>query len=95
LSGEMSNVFDMGRFVIGSIIGLAMSFIGLPAGALAITLYLMPSVVLNLSIGGVIRGFIEKRFGEKRAETYNNAATGLVIGDALVAIVIVVLTMLM
>lgn len=95
LSGEMSNVFDMGRFVIGSIIGLAMSFIGLPAGALAITLYLMPSVVLNLSIGGIIRGFIEKRFGEKRAETYNNAATGLVIGDALVAIVIVVLTMLM
>ncbi|CCQ95312.1 membrane hypothetical protein [[Clostridium] ultunense Esp] len=95
LSGEMSNVFDMGRFAIGGIIGLALSFVGLPAGALAITLYLMPSVVLNLSIGGVIRGIIEKRFGEKRAETYNNAATGLVIGDALVAIVIVVLTMLM
>lgn len=95
LSGEMSNVFDMGRFAIGGIIGLAMSFVGLPAGALAITLYLMPSVVLNLSIGGVIRGIIEKRFGEKCAETYNNAATGLVIGDALVAIVIVVLTMLM
>lgn len=93
-AGNVGNIFDIGRFIIGSVIGLGMSIIGLPAGALGITLYLMPRIVVNLSLGGVIRGIIEKKCGVKCAATYNNAATGLVIGDALIAIFIVVLSIL-
>ena len=72
-----------------------MSFIGLPAGALAITLYLSPAVVSSVAVGGVIRGIVEKSLGNSKAEFYNNAATGLVVGDALVAVLIVVMSMLM
>lgn len=94
-TGGVSSVFHIGRFIIGSVIGLGMSIIGLPAGALGLTLYLAPRVVVGLSIGGIVRKIIEKRFGEKSAEAYNNAATGLVIGDALVAVGIVILSILM
>jgi len=90
-----TNVFHAGRFILGSLIGVVMSFIGLPAGALAITLYLSPAVVSSVAVGGVIRGAVEKSLGNSKAEFYNNAATGLVVGDALVAVLIVVMSMLM
>ncbi|WP_425756414.1 OPT/YSL family transporter [Ihubacter sp. rT4E-8] len=84
--GSASGFFNPMRFGLGAAIGTVLSFIGLPAGGIAIAMYLPPRNVMGLALGGVIRWIIEKKKGEEVAEKYNNAATGIIIGDAIVTI---------
>ncbi len=84
--GSASGFFNPMRFGLGAAIGTVLSFIGLPAGGIAIAMYLPPRNVMGLALGGVIRWIVEKKKGEEVAEKYNNAATGIIIGDAIVTI---------
>lgn len=93
--GGMKDVFNSWRFIIGGAVGLILTLFGLPAGAIALTLYLRPEVIVCISLGGIVRGILNKKVGKDRAERYNNAATGLVVGDALIAVVVVILTLAM
>lgn len=93
--GGMNDIFNTGRFLIGGAAGLVLTLLGLPAGAIGLTLYLKPEVIVAISVGGIVRGILNKSVGKERAERYNNAATGLVVGDALVAVAIVILTLSM
>lgn len=87
--------FDPGRFGLGAGLGTILSLIGLPAGGIAIAMYLAPKTIMGLALGGVIRWAIEKKKGMEFAEKYNNAATGLIIGDAIVCISMVGITLAM
>ena len=91
--GGASNFFNPMRFGFGAVLGTILSFVGLPAGGIAIAMYLAPRTVMGLALGGVIRWVIEKTKGMDLAEKYNNAATGLIIGDAVVCIGMVGITL--
>lgn len=81
------------RFGLGAALGTVLSVIGLPAGGIALALYLAPKTILGIALGGVIRLCVEKTKGEALAEKLDNAATGLVIGDAVVCVIMVIMTM--
>lgn len=90
----LSAMFDWGRFGLGGVIGVLFSLVGLPAGAIAISLYLLPSIVSGIMIGGLIQGILKKAKGAEFAARHVNTATGLVIGDAVVSIIMVILSLL-
>ncbi len=92
--GGVSGFFDIGRFGLGAVLGGVFSVIGLPAGGIALALYLAPRTILGLALGGVIRFIVEKRKGLEFSERLDNVATGFVIGDALVCVLMVVLSLL-
>ena len=93
--GDSSGVFHMGRFLIGCGAGLALALIQLPASAIAIAFYLAPRTIMGIVLGGVLRFVMEKVKGAETAARWNNAATGLVVGDALISIVLLFLMMSM
>ena len=80
-------------FGFGAALGTLLSIVGLPAGGIAIAMYLAPKTVMGLALGGVIRWVIEKKKGEVTAEKYNNAATGIIIGDSIVCIAMIGITL--
>lgn len=91
--GGVSGLFDPGRFALGGVLGTIFSFIGLPAGGIALAMYLAPKTILGIALGGMIRLLVEKTKGHDFAEKLDNAATGMVIGDALVCVLMVIITM--
>lgn len=91
--GGATQFFNPMRFGFGAVLGTILSFVGLPAGGIAIAMYLAPRTVMGLALGGVIRWVIEKKKGDEIAEKYNNAATGIIIGDAIVCIAMVGITL--
>ena len=50
---------------------------------------------MGIVLGGVLRFVMEKVKGTETAARWNNAATGLVVGDALISIVLLFLMMSM
>lgn len=92
ISGSGSGIFHLGRFALGGGIGTLLSLLGLPAGGIALAAYLAPSTILSIGLGGLIRLVVDKLKGETFGEWLVNAATGLVIGDGLVSIIIAFLT---
>lgn len=92
-SGGAADLFHPMRFALGAALGTVLSLTGLPGGGIALALYLAPKTILGTALGGVIRLIIEKTKGEELAEKLDNAATGLVIGDAVVCVIMVVMTM--
>ena len=94
-AGDGAGVFDIGRFIIGGVAGAALALLHLPAGAIAIAFYLAPTTIMGIVLGGVIRFIMEKARGAEVAARWNNAATGLVVGDALISIVLLFLFMAM
>ena len=48
---------------------------------------------MGIALGGLIRLIVEKTKGHPFAEKMDNIATGLVIGDALVCVLMVIITM--
>lgn len=87
-------VFNLGRFGIGAGIGTILSFIGLPAGLIALALYLAPTSILAIALGGIIRFFVERIKGRQTAVIFVNTATGVIIGDGLVCIIMLFIMML-
>ena len=83
----------MMRLLIGSGLGILLSLIGLPTGAIALALYLAPKSILGLAIGGCIRFIVEKAKGQESAVKLETVATGMVVGDALGCVIMVVVTM--
>ncbi len=94
-AGDGTGVFNLGRFLIGGVAGAGLALLNLPASAIAIAFYLAPSTIMGIVLGGVIRFIVEKAKGSETAARWNNAATGLVVGDALVSIVLLFLMMSM
>ena len=92
-SGGAADLFHPMRFALGAALGTVLSLTGLPGGGIGLALYLAPKTILGTALGGVIRLIIEKTKGEELAEKLDNAATGLVIGDAVVCVIMVVMTM--
>ena len=90
--GNMMTMLNPGRLALGGVLGTVLSFIGLPAGGIALAMYLAPKTIMGLALGGVLRFIAEKTKGHAYAEKLDNAATGMVIGDALVCIIMVVIT---
>ena len=91
--GGATSFFNPARFFLGAGLGTVFSFVGLPAGGIALALYLAPKTIMGIALGGVIRWIIEKTKGEALAEKLDNAATGIVIGDAIVCIIMVMMSM--
>lgn len=91
--GGVSGIFNIGRFALGGVLGSIFAFIGLPAGGIALALYLAPRTIMGIALGGVIRFIVEKMKGAATGEKLCNVATGLVIGDAMVCIIMVILSM--
>ena len=48
--------------------------------------------ILGIALGGIIRLIVEKTKGEAFAGKMDNVATGLVIGDAMVCVLMVIIT---
>lgn len=90
--GGATSFFNPARFFLGAGLGTVFSFVGLPAGGIALALYLAPKTIMGVALGGVIRWIIEKTKGEALAEKLDNAATGIVIGDAIVCIIMVMMS---
>lgn len=93
--GGATTLFNPMRFVMGAGLGTVLTFIGLPAGGIALALYLAPKTIMGVALGGIVRFIVEKAKGEALAEKLDNAATGLVIGDAVVCVIMVIMTMVM
>jgi len=93
LSDGGAAVFNLGRFGIGAVAGTALSLIGLPAGLIALALYLSSTAILGIATGGVIRFIVERIKGGRTAELLNNTATGFIIGDGLVCIIMLFIMM--
>lgn len=91
--GGVSTLFNPGRFAIGGALGAVLSLIGLPAGGIALAMYLAPKTILGIALGGMIRLVVEKTKGDAFAEKMDNVATGLVIGDAMVCVLMVIITL--
>lgn len=91
--GGVSTLFDPMRFGLGAVLGTGLSLIGLPAGGIALAMYLAPKTIAGIALGGVIRLLVEKTKGDAFAEKMDNVATGFVIGDAMVCVLMVVVTM--
>ncbi len=92
--GGVSSMFNPGRFAAGGALGAILSVIGLPAGGIALAMYLAPTTVMGIALGGIIRLVVEKTKGKEYAGKMNNVATGLVIGDAMVCILMVIISMI-
>ncbi len=93
LEDGVSSLFNPGRFALGGVLGVIFSIIGLPAGGIALAMYLAPRTIMGIALGGLIRLIVEKTKGHPFAEKMDNIATGLVIGDALVCVLMVIITM--
>ena len=91
--GGAAELFNPLRFGLGAALGSVLSIAGLPAGGIALALYLAPKTIMGIALGGIIRFIVEKTKGEAFAEKMDNAATGLVIGDAVVCVLMVIITM--
>ncbi|MGC2872375.1 OPT/YSL family transporter [Ihubacter sp. mB4P-1] len=91
--GGATSLFNPMRFVMGAGFGTLLSFAGLPAGGIALALYLAPKTIMGIALGGIIRWIIEKTKGDALAEKMDNAATGLVIGDAVVCVIMVIMSL--
>ena len=89
----LEGAFDMVRFLIGGGLGTLFSLIGLPTGAIALAFYLAPKTILGLAVGGFIRFLIEKIKGEENAVKLETVATGMVVGDAMACVIMVIVTM--
>lgn len=90
--GGATSLFNPMRFAMGAGLGTLFTFVGLPAGGIALALYLAPRTIMGVALGGVIRWIIEKTKGNDFAEKMDNAATGLVIGDAVVCVIMVIIS---
>lgn len=75
---------------IGALLGVGATFLGIPAIAVGLALYLGSGPMIMMGIGGLIRLIIRKAKGEETAAKWINGASGIFVGDGLVA----VLTML-
>ncbi len=91
--GGATALFNPMRFVMGAGLGTVLSFTGLPAGGIALALYLAPKTIMGIALGGVIRFVLEKTKGVTFAEKMDNAATGFVIGDAAVCVIMVIMSL--
>lgn len=91
--GGVSGVFDLGRFALGGVLGVAFTAVGLPATVIALALYIAPASMLGVALGGILRLIVEKTKGADFASEGNNIATGLIIGDAIVCIIMVVINL--
>lgn len=92
--GGATTLFNPMRFAMGAGLGTVLTFIGLPAGGIALALYLAPKTIMGIALGGTIRFIVEKSKGEAFAEKMDNAATGLVIGDAVVCVIMVIMSLM-
>lgn len=90
--GGVSTLFNPGRFAVGGALGVILSLAGLPAGGIALAMYLAPKTILGIALGGIIRLIVERTKGAAFADKMDNAATGLVIGDAMVCVIMVIIT---
>lgn len=88
-SGALEGMINFSRVGIGAGLGAILAFIGLPASAISITFYLQPGFIIILSIGGFIKKYISDKKGSEAAEKINNAASGIIVGDAFIAVVTV------
>lgn len=92
-TGGMSGAFNLPRFLVGSGVGTALSLVGLPAGAIALSMYLAPKTIIGLALGGIVRFIVQKAKGETVADKLKTAATGMVVGDAMACLIMVIVTM--
>ena len=92
--GGMSGVFNLGRFGLGAAAGAGLSLVGIPGTIIALALYLAPSTIIGVAIGGIIRFVVEKAKGFGFASECDNIATGFIIGDAIASIAMVASIML-
>lgn len=86
--------FHLGRFGIGAVLGGVLALLHLPVGAIAVAMYLAPTTIMGTALGGLIRFIVEKAKGKEAAGRLNNVATGLVVGDALAAAILIFLVMM-
>jgi len=89
-----AEMFNLGRFGIGGAIGALLSLLGLPAGGIALALYLAPTTILGVALGGLIRLVIEKAKGKETAARFINVSTGFAIGDGVVCVIVLLVTLL-
>lgn len=75
------------RLLIGAVAGVGVSLFNLPAVAFAMSFYLPMAYLVSIFVGGLIRLVLEKRKGMATAETWVNAASGLVISDGFITLI--------
>lgn len=81
-----TQVFSLGRFLLGAGLGTVFSFAGFPGGAIALSLYLAPTTIMGVVVGGIIRLILTRAKGKEFAGRMDHAATGLIIGDGIVCV---------
>lgn len=93
ISGEdTSGVFHTGRLLLGGGVGAVLTFANIPATILGLSLFLAPQSVTGIALGGFIRWLVTAKLGTERAQVFDNAPVGLIIGDTLVNIGIAAFT---
>ena len=89
-----AEMFKQGRFGIGGAIRALLSLLGHPAGGIPLALYLAPTTILGVALGGLIRLAIEKAKGKETAARFINVSTGFAIGDGVVCVIVLLVTLL-
>ncbi len=89
-----SELLNWTRMGIGSVVGVGIALLGLPAVAVAITLYLPVTYMTAIGIGGIVRLIVNKTKGEAVGTTYINAAAGFFLGDSIMMVLVIILMVL-
>lgn len=89
-----SDLLNWTRMGIGSVAGVGIALLGLPAVAVAITLYLPVTYMTAIGIGGIVRLIVNKTRGEATGTTYINAAAGFFLGDSIMMVLVIILMVL-
>lgn len=81
-----AGIISMMRMGIGALGGIILSFFGISGTAIAVTFYLPSGYIIAIGIGGILRKLVERFKGRELGEKYVNAATGVFLGDGLVTV---------
>lgn len=90
VEGIFTGNLPWGLIIIGAVIGLVCELMSIPSLPFAIGLYLPVHLSVPIFIGGVVRAIMEKRGQNIHHGTL--FSSGLVAGDAIIGIVIAILT---
>lgn len=94
-SGALGDVLNVPRLIIGSVVGVVMGLLGMPAPILGVSLYLGMGIMTSGGIGCLIRMFVTKKWGKKGDDLGLNTAAGISIGAGIIITIFTYATMFM
>jgi|GEM_PF-6089203 len=93
LTGAGDVFLNLNRFLVGGALGALLSVFGLPYAVIGVAHYLPMEIMMAGGLAGLVRGYVDKKWGEDLGQRYINLAGGLILGFSLVIVLALIVSL--